>query len=273
MSVVVIGKTSFLARSVRERLGNNGWLYLTHDEALSGRSWIENAACVVNFALHPALKTDPYREAADIDLQLARMIASHPAHYIMASSRLVYGHDQHHFNLGENHSVNPEGVYGRNKLVTERNLLLALPRERLTILRLANVFGHEIHRSLFFGRMLTRLKEQGKIIFNMSPESLRDFFAVWHLADALQIIAARPHGGIFNLGSGFGTACGDIADGVIEGYGSGRLDVLDHNLSDQYWLDITKARTAWPDLPVITPEILRHDCIDCGQWLRGLRGN
>ena len=267
MSVVVVGKTSFLARSIRERLGDNGWRYLTHEEAVEDESWINSASCVINFAFHPDLKVDPYRESLDFDLELARMIRDRPIHYIMSSSRLVYGHDPQNFNLSENHPVHPEGVYGRNKLVTERNLLLAL-RDRLTVLRLANVFGHEIHRSLFFGRMLTRLKEQGKIIFNMSPECLRDFFAVWHLADALAIIAADPKPGIFNLGSGFGTPCGDIADWVIEGYGSGRLDVIDQNMTDQYWLDITKTRTAWPKLPVITPDILRQDCIECGQWLR-----
>lgn len=270
MSVVIIGKTSFLAQSVYERLGDNGWTYLTHDVALSDPSWLDDAACVVNFSFHPALKADPYRESLDIDLKLARLLAPHPVHYIMSSSRLVYGHDQHNFNLSENHPVNPEGVYGRNKLVTERNLQLTLPPERLTILRLANIFGHEIHRSLFFGRMMTRLKEQGKIIFNMSPEALRDFYAVWHLADALSMITARPHGGIFNLGSGFGTACGDIAGWVMEGYGGGRLEILDDSLSDQYWLDITKAKTLWPDLPSITRDTLRQDCLDCGKWLRGL---
>ena len=268
MSVVVIGKTSFLARSIRERLGDNGWRYLTHEEARENESWMNDATRVINFAFHPNLKVDPYRENLDFDLELARMIKNRPIHYIMSSSRLVYGYDQQHFNLNENHPVKPEGVYGRNKLVTERNLLLTLPKERLTVLRLANVFGHEIHRSLFFGRMLTRLKEQGKIIFNMSPESLRDFYAVWHLADALAVITTNPKPGIFNLGSGFGTPCGDIADWVIEGYGSGRLDILDHNLSDQYWLDITKARATWPTLPVMTPEILHHDCVECGQWLR-----
>jgi dTDP-4-dehydrorhamnose reductase/UDP-glucose 4-epimerase len=186
----------------------------------------------------------------------------------MASSRLVYGHDPHHFNLTERHPVKPQSIYARNKLTTELNLQTTLPPERLTILRLANVFGHEINRDLFFGRMLTRLKENNKIIFNMSPECLRDFYPVWTLADALNVITAAPQGGIYNLGSGFGTACGDIADWVMEGYGSGRLDVLDHAMNDQYWLDITKAKATWKNLPVVTPEGLKEACMDCGQWLR-----
>lgn len=268
MTVAVIGKSSFLAQSVQQRLPDSGWIYLSHDDALADPSWISRVRTVINFAFPPAFKDRDYREALDIDLKLARMIADRPVHYIMASSRLVYGHDAQFFNLSETRPPNPGATYARNKLSTELNLQVTLPPERLTILRLANVFGREINRDLFFGRMLTRLKEQGKIIFNMSPESLRDFYPVTMLADALDIIAREPHGGIFNIGSGFGTPCGDIADWVMRGYGGGKLEVLDHNTDDQYWLNTAKAHKTWPGLPKITPDILEQDCLRCGEWLK-----
>lgn len=272
MTVVVVGKNSFLARSVQERLGENGWLYLSHQEALNNPSWTARATCVINFAFPPSFKKDRYREAEDIDLKLARMIADAPVHYIMASSRLVYGQRPANFRINETQPLDPKTPYARNKLVIEANLHSALPSDRLTILRLANIFGHELNRPLFFGRMLTSLKESGKIAFDMSAKSQRDFFAVWHLADALAVIARRPHPGTFNLGSGIGTPCGDIARWVIEGYGSGTLEVYNDTLADQFWFDLSLARLAWPALPVMTQDIIRADCINCGQWLRSSGG-
>ena len=269
MRVTIIGKNSFIAKGIRERLGDNGWAYLSHDEALNDTSWTDKTDCVINFALNPKLKTESYREAMDIDLKLARLIANRPIHYIMASTRLLYGQSDHHFNLTERFPINAELAYSKNKLVTERNLMVNMPQDRLTILRLANVFGHELERESFFGLMLTRLKYSGKIFFNMSPESLRDFLPVWRLADALAVITQNPKPGVYNLGSGLGTTCGDVAARVMEGFGDGKLHVLDRIIDDQYWLDITAAKTAWPDLPVITPDTLREDCIACGKWLRG----
>lgn len=272
MSVTIVGKSSFLARSIQEKLGDNGWTYISHQEALADPSWVGKTACVVNFAFPPAFKTERYRESGDIDLKLARMIAGAPVHYIMVSTRLVYGQRPANFRINETQPLDPKTPYARNKLVTEANLHAALPSDRLTVLRLANIFGHELNRPLFFGRMLTSLKESGKIAFDMSAKSQRDFFAVWHLADALDIITRRPHPGIYNLGSGVGTPCGDIARWVIEGYGSGTLEVYNDTLADQFWFDLSLARRAWPALPVITPEIIRADCLDCGQWLRSSGG-
>ncbi len=269
MSIVVVGKSSFIARSILDRIGDCGWMYLSHNDALSDTSWVRDTNCLINFAFSPALKSGPYLPDQDIDLALARIVVNRPIHYIMASSRLVYGHGPEKFRIRETYPTTPATLYGQNKLSTENALLSTLDPDRVTILRLANVFGHELYRSLFFGRMLTSLKETGKIIFDTDPRSRRDFFAVWHLADALSIITQNLYPGIFNLGSGIGTSCADIATWAIEGFGSGTIESTnDGSITDQYWLDTAKAHAIWPSLPEITQNTIRSDCIDCGSWLK-----
>lgn len=269
MGVVIVGKNAFLARALRERGGDRDWTWLGHDEALRDTGWRDRAKCVVNFAFPPQFAAERYSESDDIDLSLARIIGDRPVRYVMLSSRLVYGRRPGNFSITENHPLNPDGAYALNKAVTEANLLTTFGPERLTVLRLANVFGHELGRPLFFGRMLESLKKTGTITFDMDPRSRRDFFAVWHLSDALDIIAERPRPGIYNLGSGIGTTCGDIAKWVIEGYGSGKLNITGTTRNDQFWFNLDKIRAEWPGLPVLTAETIRADCLGCGEWLRG----
>src|SRR3954463_13178857 len=91
MTIVAIGKSSFLAREVAKHPGARGWLFLPHGEALSSPGWIEKAETVINFAFAPQFKTQAYDTQSDVDSILARMIDGHAARYVMLSSRMVYG--------------------------------------------------------------------------------------------------------------------------------------------------------------------------------------
>jgi nucleoside-diphosphate-sugar epimerase len=185
----------------------------------------------------------------------------------MMSSRTVYGPALFDGCLRESDKPAPQTPYARNKLHIEQRLSDRL-KDRLTILRGANVFGHEMGRKSFFGMALASLKSNRQIVFDMNPAVKRDFLAVWHVADALGHIAASPKPGLYNLGSGYGTACRDIASWIIKGYGNGKIISTNDDLRDDFYLDMTKTKTAFK-LPVITPAMMRQDCIDCGKTLTG----
>lgn len=263
MTIVVTGKNSLIGREMQKRFQGPGWLFMSHDEALADTSWIHGATCIINFALSPNLRTRPYSSDDDIDLKLAHLIQNKTIHYIMMSSRLVYGAGGR---LCETDTPTPHTIYAQNKLETEKNLTDIL-NDRLTILRGANVFGHEYGRKSFFGMALGNLHHKGQIIFDMNPDVERDFIAAWHVAKAIANIAIEPSPGIFNLGSGYGTRCRDIATWIIEGYGSGEIISSSPELRDEFYMDMTKTNATF-DVDSITPEIMRGDCQSCGKALQ-----
>src|SRR5262245_2814572 len=89
MSIVVVGKNSFLARAFAERKPADV-VFLGHDEALTDKGWTRGASCVINCAFDPEFHKVGYYAPRDIDAKLAESIGRH-THYIMLSSRLVYG--------------------------------------------------------------------------------------------------------------------------------------------------------------------------------------
>lgn len=264
MSVVVIGQSSFMAQEVKKK--SPEWTFLSHGEALSQTDWTKKAACIVNFAFDPRMRTGGYIAEADIDSKLARMIEGTQAHYIMLSSRMVYGAPISGFELHENDPANPVNPYGQSKLRIE-NALQDILGNRLTILRLSNIFGFEPGRRSFFGMALTRLAREKKIVYDMSPKVRRDFLSVWKFADTLKAIAAAPRPGLYNLGSGIGLETAKIAEWLIAGYGEGSLVIERDAENDQFWLDMNKTNQAYSLAPLTIAD-LQRDCMACGERLK-----
>lgn len=80
-------------------------------------------------------------------------------------------------------------------------------------------------------------------------------------------IAENPAGGTYNLGAGFGIECGLVAEGLIEGYGSGSLNISGFSRADQFWLDTEKLRQRW-SLPGTTENALYEQFVALGRQLR-----
>ena len=217
MSIVVIGKNSFLASHLARHPACADWVFLSHDEALSNTDWLPRAHLLINFAFSPHLQSDAYDTLQDIDGILAEKIeAKKNIHYIMLSSRIVYGQSQYdNFILKESQIPKPNTAFGLAKLKIEQSLIQNLGKERLTILRLGNIFGFEPGRATFFGTALRTLQEENRILLNSAPDSLRDFIAVWHFVDIMLKIAANPQPGLYNIGAGFGTPYITLAEWLI----------------------------------------------------------
>ncbi|KAA0948222.1 MULTISPECIES: NAD(P)-dependent oxidoreductase [unclassified Pseudomonas] len=268
MSIVVVGSTSLISRALQERPETAGWHFIGHRQALDEDAWPDKVRVVLNLAYNPALRNG-YDPALDFELALARRVEHLPdVHYIMASSRMVYGPADSDGRLHEERVLNPVNPYGVGKALTE-NALSQLLGPRLTIVRLSNIFGYELDdsRRNFFAMVLRSLFISQRIVFDMSPFVERDFLPVEVLARWLVRVIEAPVPGIFNLGAGFGTPTGRIAQWLLEGFGGGELLINDMREVDAFWLDMQAAERAF-GITGAKPNWLKTHCHVLGARLR-----
>jgi UDP-glucose 4-epimerase len=242
--ILVVGRGSFLAGHLLGALPVARVRAVGHEETRRA-DLLDGVACVVNCARHPLLGSADYRPLTmDPDLRLARRLGEREIAYVMLSSRKVYAPGTGP--LAESAPTGPTDLYGRHKLAAEERLR-GLLGERLTVLRLANVFGYERGpaRRTFLSLALDRLEREGAIHFDMSPFVKRDFLPVESCARLLAAIATAPPGGILNVGSGFGLPTGRLALWILEGFGRGRLVIDAPREHDAFVLDVGRLRALY----------------------------
>jgi dTDP-4-dehydrorhamnose reductase/UDP-glucose 4-epimerase len=253
--LLIVGRNSFLAQHLVPLLAGDRVRAVGHEE-IERPGLLDGIACVISFARHPLLGSEGYDSATmDPDLRLARRIGERDLACLMLSSRKVYA--QGHGPLAED---------GRHKLAAEQQLRRLLG-ERLTVLRLANIFGYEREpgRRTFLSLALDRLRREGQIHLDMSPFVARDFLPVERCAHLLAGIAQAPPGGVLNLGSGIGLPTGRLALWIIEGYGRGELVIGSPAEKDPFVLDVGRLTGLYG--PPCTYAELHQACLELGQRL------
>lgn len=266
--LLVVGQNSFIGKHLLTALPPDGVRAVSHD-ALDDPGLLDGIGIAINAARHPASSCADYDlDTLDTDVRLAERIGERDIKMIMLSSRKVYAHSDHP--LAESSPIGPSDAYGANKRRAEERVTDLLG-ERLTILRLSNIFGDERvpGRRSFLAMLLTRLHEKNQIRYDMSPFVERDFLPVETLGCLIARIAKDPPGGIMNVGSGIALPTGRIALWIIEGYGSGELLIDTHQEHDPFVLDISRleARYGRP----CTLDDLRARCLTLGSALRSSR--
>lgn len=269
MSILAIGQSSFLANAAKKAYLSKGWTFIGHADAFEDSLWPKGVKTVIGFVCDPCVRKGQF---SDFDRRLAQKASESGASYIMLSSRTVYGTSNNAMIYNENFIIESVTTpYGLAKRAIEQDLLENF--DNVTILRLSNVFGFEYDpanpRQTFFGAMLKSLKEEGVIRFNMAAETERDFLPVDKFVEYLGIIAANPQAGIFNIGAGFGTKAGDIADAVIHGYGSGERLITDNQIKDSFILDMKKSGFSYA-LNDVKAEDVMQSCLSIGKKLKAI---
>lgn len=270
MTVVAIGKNSFLGQATASHLDAKSWRFISHAEARNPKSY-EGATCVVNFALHGDVKKGILTPETDLDSAIATLIKNTNIHYVVISSRTVYGPSIHNGPIFETDPLAPVSGYGKAKKQIEENVTNILGADRVTLLRLTTIFGFETdeRRQSFFSMALCKLLSEGRIEYNMNPQVRRDFLSVDRCADALVKICNAPKSGAFNIGSGIDLETADVAAWLFESYGAGELVVVNQEYKDAFWFDMTKTRETF-GTKIITREDLKQDCLALGTALRAL---
>jgi UDP-glucose 4-epimerase len=235
--ILVTGAGGFIGRAVVEALGPAA-IPASH-RAFDAPTINVGIRAVVHAGRDPRLGRPDYCLEHDIELEIARFAAAHDLPFLSLGTRKVYApSDQPH---AEDAPLGPIDRYGEQKLALEE-ALMAILGERLTRLRLANIFGPERGRRSFMGLMLQGLETAETITFDMSPFVTRDFLPVETTARAIATLARNPPGGIVNIGSGVPLEVGRLALALIGGSGRGRLLVTDPRHHDAFTLDVSRLR-------------------------------
>ena len=264
--VLLVGKSSFIAKSFLEQAGSTLELdAVSHHEVASVP--FRRYSCVVNMAYEPSYFRSACSEEDDFCMQVACKVALTGAHFIMMSSRKVYGTNMP-FPAPESAPLLAEDVYGRNCIATEKRVQRVLG-ERCTILRPGNVFGFEPGRHTFFGLAITKLLANEPLVFNFSAFTPRDFIPVEHFGRVLaQIVAARPPG-IFNVGSGLAVPVGQVALWIIEGFGRGEVHMTHPHHFDRFRLDTTHLQEVIGPQPDLL-QAIQQSSLEIGKRIRDL---
>lgn len=188
---------------------------------------------------------------------------------IMLSTRRVYPADRRWNAVEEGPEQGDETPYGRNKAISEQAVLDASDG-KAGIFRMSNIFGYEYSasspRRSFLGILLASLKQKNTIFFDMSAATKRDFLPVEICASQLLERALDRSAGLYNLGAGFATRCGDLAKWIREGYGGGELVCDPDIVKDEFHLNMDKWRANFV-LP-LNENILRDYCVGLGWRLK-----
>lgn len=259
--ILLFAQNSFLARHVATALPKAAWRGASHGD-IDDPGLLDGIEVVLSFAKPPAIGQGSYDLGDDPDLRLVARIGDRPVRFVMLSSRKAY--QPATIPLAEDAALGPADAYGRNKLALEQRLGSQLG-DRLTILRLANIFGYERGRRTFLGLLLDRLANEGAIRFDMSPFVGRDFLPVERFAGIVARIARHPPGGVLNVGSGIALPTGRLALWILEGFGRGRLVIESPREHDAFVLDVRRLTDRYG--PPCNQDALRAACLAIGRRL------
>ena len=267
--IILVGSRSFIAGHVRTVAASNGFeaVAVGHDTPIA--PLLRATDMVVNFSLDPAYRVGAYSAEEDHDLRAALACRGVGAGFIMLSTRRFYPAAERWGAKEASTAAGDETHYGRNKARSEAVVRDAL-QGRCAILRLSNIFGFEYDpagsRRTFFGQALTSLRQTGRIVLDMHPDTRRDFLPVGACARAIIDCAVNRAHGTYNVGCGFPVRCGDIAQWVLDGYRGGEIVADNNEIRDEFYLNTDKWRSQFGDL--VDLDLLQQCCADLGRRLR-----
>ena len=234
--ILVVGKNSFIGQNFHTQSSNID--LISHKEI--SITDFPFYGTVLNCSISPDFRTKKYEEQNDIDFIVAKKSYENGCHFVMLSTRKVYGQSNELVAYTESSEIKPIDNYSENKYITEDKIRNNFGN--YTILRASNVFGNEYERNSFLGFCLTQLKKNDKIVFDLSEKVKRDFILVDEVSRVLKIVCDAKKTGTYNLSSNYGLKIGNVAKNLIEGYGSGSFEYGD-KITDQFMLDNNKLQS------------------------------
>ena len=219
---------------------------------------------VVGCALNPEYRDTRYSTAADFDFYVANKACKSGCHFIMLSTRKVYGSHSDLKIFKETDPLDPFDYYSINKLRTETRIQDDFG-DQSTIIRGSNLFGFEYGRNSFFGYLMNSLVKSGEIVYNIHPSTRRDFIHVDDSARVITEVCVKKPSGVYNLGAGEGLPIGLIGAYLVQGYGKGNIRFTSEEFKEQFILDTSKlTETLGMN---IGPYIYRNLIIEMGEHL------
>jgi nucleoside-diphosphate-sugar epimerase len=232
MSFLIVGKNSFISKSIT---GNVTRVSFQEIGSLN----FKNYDVVLNCSIHPDYKEKKYDIDCDLDYFVAKKSQDNGCHFIMLSSRKVYGTSNNLISFDEDSEKNPDSYYGENKLITEEKIQKEI--YDFSILRCSNIYGLERNRKSFFGFCIDQLIDKNEIRFELDEKTKRDFLPVEKLNEIIQKIASKKTKGVYNVSSNYGLEIGSVALSLIKGFGKGKFH-SQGEIQDQFILNNEKIK-------------------------------
>ncbi|MEO1017773.1 MAG: NAD-dependent epimerase/dehydratase family protein [Pseudomonadota bacterium] len=259
---LVLGANSLIGRATVTAVPSNEVRPLPH-QAAPERAAYSNVEAVLFAGRDPSIGGDDFDPDATAEFQAACVAAEFDLPFLSLGTGRVYAFSSTPWT--ETSPIGPSNRYGRNKLRLENRLAQTLG-SKLTRLRIGNVFGFEPGHGTFMGQTQQTLRDEGRVVFEISPFTKRDFLPVDILGEWIAQLLRKPPGGIVNIGSGIALECGRLALWLIEGYGGGELVISTPTVGDEFVMDIVHLRTMVE--ASITPETLRSSILALGVQLQ-----
>jgi nucleoside-diphosphate-sugar epimerase len=136
----------------------------------------------------------------------------------------------------------PSDLYSVTKLAGEA-LCLADPRCTTRVARLSNVYGIDMPAAAFLAGVLHQGRLTGKVRFDQSPETARDYVSVAAVARLLPVIGATGRHRLYNVAAGRNTCHAAIALRLHEIAGWQSLFASDAPTVRHKLIDTTRTNT------------------------------
>lgn len=195
--------------------------------------------------------------------------------FLYASSMGVYGQVAKP-PVSESLVPQPISYYGASKRSSELILQVAASQGLRTVsFRMFSIYGPGQNLNNMMQGMasifLTFILKGEPVQVRGSLDRVRDQLHVADVVNAWELALEKPVSGIFNLGSGVGTAVGQLVDGLLAACGLSRetypVRVAGTTPGDQFalWADISAVRQALGWLPTIS---LEQGLQEMADWAR-----
>lgn len=267
--VLIVGKNSFIGKSLYKVKDENKFYKISYNDLYN--TDLTQFDVVVNCSINPSFKTSTYHLGIDVDYDVAHKSHMSGCHYIMISTRKIYGSSTTLETYDETSEEKPYDHYSENKLISEHKILSQFG-DNVTILRGSNIFGYEPDRNSMMGYFINQLDKDGIIRYNILSTTSKDII---HVDDATKIISkvcSHKPLGIYNLGTSFPYTMLNIGIFLLDGFNDGKIEnrmILEGSeYGEQFVLDMKKLCSV---LNIETPSVHSYPKIisDIGAKLRG----
>ena len=138
--VLIVGKNSFIGTSLSKVKDGNKFKKISYKNLYNVD--LKEYDVVINCSLNPSFKSSVYHLGIDVDYDVAHKAYESGCHYVMLSTRKIYGSSTALKTYNEESEENPYDHYSENKLKSEKKILSQFG-DRATVIRGSNLFGYE----------------------------------------------------------------------------------------------------------------------------------
>lgn len=219
--VLIVGKNSFIGKSLYKVKDGNKFKKISYNDLYD--TDLKNYDVVVNCSLHPLFKTSTYHLGIDVDYDVAHKSYLSGCHYVMLSTRKIYGSSTILKTYNEESEENPYDHYSENKLKSEKKILNQFG-DKTTIIRGSNLFGYELGRNSMMGWFLNQLDKDGIIRYNVLSTTSKDIIHVDDASNIISKICSFKPTGIYNLGTSYPYSMLGIGISLMDGFNDRKIE-------------------------------------------------